>query len=87
MNIITKSFVETCDLYCEKDSGINGVPSECYHIKVSFDWRDVNLINECSEDLNYTIVMCFGNRLTIRKRFEYCLSKFISSRRTNMSIN
>ena len=87
MNLQAKTFVEICELYCESDSVIDGVKPESYHIKVAFDWRDVILINECSEDTTYTIVMCQGNRLTVKKDFDYCLGKFLASRRTNLSIN
>lgn len=87
MNLQTKTFVEICEIYCESDSVIDGIKPESYHIKVAFDWRDVILINECSEDKEYTIVMCQGNRLTARINFDYCLRKFLASRRPNISIN
>ena len=87
MSLKTKTFIEICQLYCESDSVVDGLSPESYHIKVAFDWRDVSLINECSEDSNYTIVICKGSRLTIQKDFEYCLSKFLSSRCAIISIN
>lgn len=87
MRLKTKIFIEVCQLYCESDSLIDGVKPESYHIKVAFDWRDVILINECSEDSDYTIVICKGSRLTIKKDFDYCLGKFLSSRSAIISIN
>lgn len=74
---VNDNLIEYCDLYCERESQVDGVPNEFYFLKVMFTWSNVSLINQCDDDSTLTIIRTkFGERLAVKLDFDYCMMMY-----------
>jgi len=82
---INDDLIEYCDLYCERESKVDGVPNEFYFIKVMFTWKNVSLINQCDDDSTLTIIKTkFDERLAVKLDFEYCMMMYKKANTLNI---